>query len=197
MRGRGLGSPRELLWEVRGQCATSPAPLYYYSSLGAPSPSPHVRVASKAVHPGGKAQKHMQRADVINLIAAGAEPYAKTGSFILRTLGVGGYAGRTLVGPGGPTPLARLWAETTGRQLPERGFRMDQPTIHHGVSEFIKKTEGGAASGPQMDWALLYLHAPWPGLLRREQSEVYRRGARPNRRPEGCRKRPQARWRSL
>ena len=58
---------------------------------------------------------HMQRADVINAVAAGAEPYAKNGSFILRTLGAGGYVGRTLVGPGGPTALGQLWAETTGR----------------------------------------------------------------------------------
>ena len=84
----------------------------------------------------------MQRADVINAIARGEEPYAKNGSFILRTLGTGGYTGRTLVGPGGPTSLGQLWAETTGRQLPERGFRMDQPTIHHGASEFIKDLRG-------------------------------------------------------
>ena len=44
--------------------------------------------------------KNMQRTDVINAIAVGAEPYAKNGSFILGTLGAGGYVGRTLVGPG-------------------------------------------------------------------------------------------------
>ena len=84
----------------------------------------------------------MQRAEVINAIAAGAEPYAKNGSFILRTFGAGGYVGRTLLGPGGPTALGQLWAETTGRQLPERGFRMDQPTIHHGATEYIKDLRG-------------------------------------------------------
>ena len=54
----------------------------------------------------------------------------------------GNYVGRTLVGPGGPTALGRLWAETTGRPLPEKGFRMDQRTIHHGASEYIKDLRG-------------------------------------------------------
>ena len=67
VRGRGLGAPWELLWEVTGQRSEVrgqmsarhlPCPLYYYSFLGAPSHSPHVRVASKAVHPEGKIQKH-------------------------------------------------------------------------------------------------------------------------------------------
>ena len=84
----------------------------------------------------------MERADVINAIAAGAEPYTKNGSFILRTFEDGGYVERTLVGPGGPTPLGRLWAETTGRQLPENGFRMDQSNIHRGPTEYIKELRG-------------------------------------------------------
>ena len=84
----------------------------------------------------------MQCADAINAIAAGAQPYSKNGSFILRTLGDGGYVGRTLVGPSVPTSLGRLWAETTGRPLPEKGFQMDQRTIHHGASEFIKDLRG-------------------------------------------------------
>ena len=55
---------------------------------------------------------------------------------------LGGYVGRTLVSPAGPTALGRLWADATGRHLPERGFRMDQPTIHHGASELIKDLRG-------------------------------------------------------
>ena len=112
---------------VRSRCRCSP---------------PHVRAASEAVRPEEKLKHTMQRADIINAVAAGAEPYAKNGSFILRTLGAGGYVGRTLVGPGGPTALGQLWAETTGRQLPERGFRMDQRTIHHGASEFSQWLSG-------------------------------------------------------
>ena len=84
----------------------------------------------------------MQRADIINAITAGEQAYSKNGSFILRTLGARGYVGRTLVGPAGPTALGRLWAETTGRPLPEKGFRMDQRTSHHGANEFIKDLRG-------------------------------------------------------
>ena len=38
--------------------------------------------------------------------------------------------------------MGRLWAETTGRQLPEKGFRMDQPTVHCGASGFIEDLRG-------------------------------------------------------
>ena len=84
----------------------------------------------------------MQRAELINAIAAGAQPYEKNGSFILKTRRMDGVVGRTLVGPVGPTPLGRLWAETTGKQLPEKGFQMDQRTIHRGASEYIKDLQG-------------------------------------------------------
>ena len=47
-----------------------------------------------------------------------------------------------MIGPSGPTALGRLWAVTTGRQLPENGFRMDQRTIQRGASEFILEPRG-------------------------------------------------------
>ena len=84
----------------------------------------------------------MQKADILDAISRGAEPYAKNGSFILETRGQGGVVCRTLVNAGGVAALGRFWAETTGRQLPENGFRMDQPLSQRGASEYISYFSG-------------------------------------------------------
>ena len=93
-------------------------------------------------------EREMQQAEVINAIAAGNEPYFKNGSFILKVKGTSHTAkpaptiGRTLVGPSGPTTLGKLWAETTNKTLPEKGFRMDQKTTQRGATDYISDSHG-------------------------------------------------------
>ena len=67
----------------------------------------------------------MQRAELINALATGAEPYSKNRSFILKTRGDGGVVGRTLVGPGAEVGV------------------QDGPTHHQpGDTEYIKDLKG-------------------------------------------------------